>query len=151
MDQLVAEYQKGPLVLSHDAAEGITPFAAKKTPLCTQDTGRVWSRTSGKIYKYGTVGGKPTIGCNVPVTHLSLQTTVYKKVIWGWSKVSGPFKNQNWGAMSLTQLDVNYVCKKGGPITMYRIVANGSVTYPGLTPIAGGAYSESEKPGLPCD
>jgi len=150
MDQLTAEYQEGPLVLSPGTATGVTPFAAKVRPLCTQDTGRLWKRTSGAGYKYGTVGAKPSIGCNVPVTHLSLETTVYKKVVWGWSKVSGPFKNQNWGAKSLTQKSVQYVCKKGGPVTMFRVIANGSVTYPGKKAIAGGAYSESDKPGLPC-
>lgn len=150
MDLLTAGYQEGDLVLAPETVPGATQFAAKASPLCTQDTGALWKRTSGGGYKYGTVGGKPAIGCNVAVTHLSLESTVYKKVTWGWSKVAGPFKNQNWGAKSLTQKSVEYVCKSGGPVTMFRIVANGSVTYPGLKPIAGGSYSESDKPGLPC-
>ncbi|MFD5599024.1 hypothetical protein ACFWHR_03100 [Leucobacter sp. NPDC058333] len=86
----------------------------------------------------------------MPVTHLSLNTTVYKKTTWGWSKVAGPFKNQNWGAQSLTQKSVEYKRTKASPYNYFRLVANGSVTYPGLKPIAGGSYSDTQKPGLPC-
>lgn len=124
--------------------------AAKKSPLCTQDTGVVYKRTSGSPYKYGTVGSKPSLTCNTPVTYLALSTFVYKKTIWGWQKVTKEFKNQNWGTSSLTQKSVEYVCSKAQPYTYFRVIAKGTVTYPGLKPIYGGAYSDTEKPGLPC-
>ena len=124
--------------------------AATLRPLCTQDNGRIWKRSSGKRYRFGTVGGKPSIACNSAVMRLSLSSTVYVKVYWGWARVAGPFTNRNWGAKLLVQRGVEYVCKRPGPYNRFRIVSRGSVTYPGLRPIAGGAYSETDGSGLPC-
>ncbi|QIK64347.1 hypothetical protein G7068_14895 [Leucobacter viscericola] len=125
-------------------------FVAKTNPLCMQDTGEIWLRTSGSGYQFGAIGGKPSLSCNVPVEYLAFSTDIYRQEIWGWQKVAGPFTNQNWGAASLTQKSVEYICTAGQPYTNFRMIANGTVTYPGGTPISGGAYSDTKNPGLPC-
>lgn len=151
MDELTSDMQnlnEGPLVFEAPGSPRVQAKAV--TPLCTQDTGRIWKRTSGSIHKYGTIGGKPSITCNTNVTALSLSTTLYIKTMFGWGKVAGPFNSANAGVKKLEQKQVEYACKKASPYNHFRMVANGSVTYPGLKPIAGGAYSETDGGGLPC-
>lgn len=140
------EFEKGVVPPRYEGGA----YTAKKSPACKQDTGRIWSRTSGRGHPYGTIGGKPSITCNIAVTKISLSTNIYKKKSGHWKKVAGPFNNSNRGAKSLTQKSVEYVCKKATSKSHFRIVANGSVTYPGLKAIPGGAYSDTPNPGLTC-
>lgn len=112
--------------------------------VCRQDTGVVYKRASGSGHLYGTVGAKPKITCaNGSAAYLSLSTVVYKKVTGGYSKVAGAFKSQNWGAASLTQKSVEYVCKSS-KANHYRVIATGTVQYAGKTPITASPYSDTQ-------
>lgn len=159
MEALASHMQnldEGPLEFIPDA--GATPdsgasLAAKAaTPVCRQDTGIIWKRTSGSKYEFGSIGGKPFIDCKgSPVAALSLTSTIYKKnSVGAWVKVAGPFKSFNSNMPRLQPTNVEYICKSDTKKNQFRLVANGSVTYYGLKPIAGGSYAETDKFGLSC-
>ncbi|MBS3182393.1 hypothetical protein [Leucobacter manosquensis] len=160
MEALTADMQNlddGPMEFVPEAGatpdSGASLSAKAAAPVCTQNTGVIWERTSGKKkYEFGSIGGKPSIKCGgKPVAALSLTSTIYKKnSIGAWVKVAGPFKSFNSGMASLQPTNVEYICKSNSKKNQFRLVANGSVTYYGLKPIAGGSYSETDKLGLSC-
>lgn len=93
---------------------------------CLIFPGNMWSRSSGKVYKYGTVGSKPRLGnCTGGVVKTKLESYVYKHNGWGWTQVAGPFNS--YGTGNMEQKSVQYVCTGTGKNT-FQVISVGTGT-----------------------
>lgn len=93
---------------------------------CLIFPGNMWSRVSGNIYKYGTVGSKPRLGnCTGGVVKTKLESYVYKRNGGGWTQVAGPFLS--YGTGNMEQKSVQYVCKGKGTNT-FQVISVGTGT-----------------------
>lgn len=93
---------------------------------CLIFPGNMWSRTSGNIYKYGTVGSKPRLGnCTGGVVKTKLESYVYKRTGAGWTKVTKAFLS--YGTGNMEQKSVKYICKGKGTNT-FQVISVGTGT-----------------------
>lgn len=94
---------------------------------CTFDPGQMWSRKSGNIYKYGTVGGKPQMrDCTSGVMSTQISSDVFRFNGWWWERVAGTFTS--YGTGNMTQKSVEYVCK-GTNSNKYKVIGVGTVVF----------------------
>lgn len=143
-DAKMNEYSRGSVSFVEPDAD----VQAEASLACTLDIGDVYMRTSGSIHKFGTVGAKPKTSCSGRVTRIEQSTGVYKKTSGGWAQVAGDWNSFNTNESSLTQKNIEYVCK-GQQGNDYRVVTRGAVWFPGRAPVPGGAY-EISNGKLPC-
>lgn len=142
-DAEMAALSPGSVSLAAPSSPGPSARAANPyRPLCTLDIGNVYKRTSGGKYKYGTVGAKPSTKCTGNVPRIEQSTAIYRKTAGGWAKITGDFFSFSAGVASLTQKNIEYVCKSYSK-NDYKVVTLGAVWYPGLKPVSGGAYEIS--------
>ncbi len=90
---------------------------------CMLSSGRMWSRSSGNGYPYGTVGSKPQLySCTPGVTKTGMQSDVYRWNGWNWERVAGTFNS--YGTGNMQQLSVQYICRNKSRQT-YKVVTTG--------------------------
>ena len=85
---------------------------------CLLNVGRMWGRTSGGKYNFGTVGAKPRLyDCTHGVVKTYLASEVYMHNGWFWFRAAGPFRS--YGTGDMTQKKVEYVCRGKGRYPFY--------------------------------
>jgi hypothetical protein len=109
---------------------------------CTINTGDVYSRASGGIYQFGTVGGKPRTTCTIVVPSIRHETTMYKKVWWGLQRVAGPFRSASYGEGTLQQTNVQVICQDYRQTT-WRMIVRSTTAFPTGSVGSGSAYEDS--------